>query len=261
MPIYGPTGNRLMPSTVTFVRGMFNSTSGAFRYLGGFVNPMTRDVYKLQPHDVQPKPRKLGLAPKSPEGEILASFANERLRASAASVAHGELPALAWRIQVGEKSVVFSGDTNGEGHLAKLAAGADLLVAHNAVPEAAQGAERSLHMPPSTIGRIAKDANVKQLVLSHRMRRTVGANRKRSSRSVAITPDRRYSPTTSTALRRKPRAGRQYFRAAPSARGEAPSVGSSPTVCRGPSLSYSRSRIARNPNIYHGQTALFRRPR
>ncbi|MBI3575174.1 MAG: MBL fold metallo-hydrolase, partial [Gammaproteobacteria bacterium] len=71
LPIYGPPGNRLMPSTVTFVREMFNSTSGAFRYLGGFVNPMTRDVYKLQPHDVQPKPRKLGLTSKSPEGEIL----------------------------------------------------------------------------------------------------------------------------------------------------------------------------------------------
>lgn len=174
LPIYGPAGNRLMPSTVTFVRELFNSTSGAFRYLGGFVNPMTRDVYKLQPHDVQPKPRKLGLTPKSPAGEILTGFANERLRASAASVAHGELPALAWRIQVGEKSVVFSGDTNGEGYLAKLAAGADLLVAHNAVPEGAPGAERHLHMPPSTIGRIARDANVKQLVLSHRMRRTLG---------------------------------------------------------------------------------------
>lgn len=174
LPIYGPPGNRLMPSTVTFVRELFNSTSGVFRYLGGFVNPMTRDVYKLQPHDVQPKPRKLGLTPKSSEGELLTSFTNKRLRTSATSVAHGELPALAWRIQVGEKSVVFSGDTNGEGGLAKLAANADLLIAHNAVPEAAQGAERNLHMPPSIIGRIAKDANVKQLVLSHRMRRTLG---------------------------------------------------------------------------------------
>lgn len=174
LPIYGPPGNRLMPSTVTFVRELFNGTSGVFRYLGSFVNPMTRDVYKLQPHDVQPKPRKLGLTTKSPADEILSSFANERVRTSAASVAHGELPALAWRIQVGEKSVVFSGDTNGEGGLAKLAANADLLIAHNAVPEAAQGAERRLHMPPSTIGRIAKDANVKQLVLSHRMQRTLG---------------------------------------------------------------------------------------
>lgn len=174
LPVYGPPGNRLMPSTVTLVREMFNTPGGTFRYLSGFVNPMTRDTYKLQPHDVQSKPRKLGLAPKTTENEILAGFANERLHASAVNVAHGDLPALAWRIQIGEKSVVFSGDTSGDGGLTKLASGADLLVAHNAVPEDSQGVERHLHMPPSIIGRIAKDANVKQLVLSHRMQRTLG---------------------------------------------------------------------------------------
>lgn len=174
LPLYGPPGNRLMPSTVSFVRELFNGTSGAFRYLGGFVNPMTRDAYKLQPHDVQPKPRKLGLPAKPADDGILAAFAGERLRADAAPVAHGELPALAWRLQAGGKTLVFSGDTNGEGGLARLAAGADLLVAHHAVPEGASGVERHLHMPPSVIGRIAKEANVRQLVLSHRMRRTLG---------------------------------------------------------------------------------------
>jgi ribonuclease BN (tRNA processing enzyme) len=34
--------------------------------------------------------------------------------------------------------------------------------------------ERRLHMPPSVIGTIAADAHVKQLVLSHRMLRTLG---------------------------------------------------------------------------------------
>src|SRR3989344_2318179 len=43
LPVYGPTGNRLMPSTVTFGREMFNSPRGAFRYRGSFVNPRTRD--------------------------------------------------------------------------------------------------------------------------------------------------------------------------------------------------------------------------
>jgi len=69
---------------------------------------------------------------------------------------------------------VFSGDTNGEGGLRELAEGADLLVAHNAVPEGAAGAERKLHMPPSVIGEIAEAAQVKRLVLSHRMLRTLG---------------------------------------------------------------------------------------
>jgi ribonuclease BN (tRNA processing enzyme) len=51
---------------------------------------------------------------------------------------------------------------------------ADLFIAHNAVPEGATGIERRLHMPPSVIGQIAADAHVKNLVLSHRMLRTLG---------------------------------------------------------------------------------------
>jgi ribonuclease BN (tRNA processing enzyme) len=173
LPIYGPPGNRLMPSTVSFVRELFSSTNGVFRYLGGLVNPMTRDGYKLQPHDVLP-PRKRRLAPRSADTADDVAFANERLRASAAGVVHGELPALAWRIQAGGKTVVFSGDTNGEGGLTPLAAGADLLVVHHAITEGAPGAKHALHMPPSVIGQVAREAKVKQLVLAHRMRRTLG---------------------------------------------------------------------------------------
>ena len=47
-------------------------------------------------------------------------------------------------------------------------------MAHNAIPEGTVGVARYLHMPPSVIGRIAHDAGVKQLVLSHRMLRTLG---------------------------------------------------------------------------------------
>jgi ribonuclease BN (tRNA processing enzyme) len=36
------------------------------------------------------------------------------------------------------------------------------------------GALRALHMPPSVIGEIARTAEVRQLVLSHRMLRTLG---------------------------------------------------------------------------------------
>jgi ribonuclease BN (tRNA processing enzyme) len=49
-----------------------------------------------------------------------------------------------------------------------------LFVAHNAVPEGTTGVERALHMPPSVIGRIASTAGVRQLVLAHRMLRTLG---------------------------------------------------------------------------------------
>jgi ribonuclease BN (tRNA processing enzyme) len=91
----------------------------------------------------------------------------------------------------------FSGDTNGEGErLMQLASNADLFVAHNAVPEGATGVERRLHMPPSVIGTIAAKAHVKQLVLSHRMLRTLGKEKetqaeikRRFSGSIAFAND------------------------------------------------------------------------
>ncbi len=174
LPVYGPTGNKFMPSTVTFVRSLFDSTRGAYRYLGDFLSPMSRNTYKLQPQDVGEIRDKIRV-PRKTGDKIWTVFGNDRLRISAAAVAHGSVPALAWRIEAGSKSMVFSGDTNGEGdYLPRLARQADILVAHNAVPEDASGVERLLHMPPSVIGRLAREAGVKQLVLSHRMRRTLG---------------------------------------------------------------------------------------
>ena len=164
LDIYGPHSNNLMPSTVTFVRTLFDKTRGAYRYLGDFLSPLDKTTYKLKPHDVPVK----GNPP-------LTTFKLEHGRAQTAVVRHGAFPALAWRVEMGGKSVVISGDTNGDGdQLERLAKGADLLIAHNAVPEGAVGIERSLHMPPSVIGQIAQTAQVKQLVLSHRMARTLG---------------------------------------------------------------------------------------
>jgi ribonuclease BN (tRNA processing enzyme) len=174
LPIYGPGGNRLMPSTVTFVRALFDGTRGAYRYLGEFISPLDKNSYKLEPRDIREPPPKIG-APRRTEPMILPVFKNERLHVQAVTVAHGQLPALAFRIDIGDKTIVFSGDTNGDGNgLATLATGADLFVAHNAVAEGATGVERALHMPPSVIGGIAQTAKAKHLVLSHRMLRTLG---------------------------------------------------------------------------------------
>jgi len=174
LPVFGPTGNKLMPSTVSFVRALFDSVRGAYRYLGEFLNPLTPSDYKLKPQDVRPNQRKLK-ADHDPNDEILHPFSNERLTTKAIPVEHGDVPALAWGIVAGGKNVVFSGDTNGNGEmLATLSKNADLLIAHNAVPENASGVVRDLHMTPSRIGQIAKQASVKQLVLSHRMLRTLG---------------------------------------------------------------------------------------
>ena len=136
---------------------------GAFRYLSDFLEPNNAG-YLLQAHNV-----------KLTSLEVKEVFNEVGIKASATQVIHGSVPALAWRVEIDGKSIVFSGDTNGNnGNLERLASLATILVAHNAVPEDATGPARRLHMPPSVIGLIAKKANVSELVLSHRMLRTLG---------------------------------------------------------------------------------------
>jgi ribonuclease BN (tRNA processing enzyme) len=161
--VFGPSGNKYMPSTTEFVRGLFSDPHGAWRYLSEMVEPNPEGTYELQPHNVMPT-----------STPVLA-FRNGDMAVYAVSVVHGAFPALAWRVEIGGKRIVLSGDTNGEGQgLTQLALNADIFVAHNAVPEGASGLERRLHMPPSVIGAIAANAHVRQLVLSHRMLRTFG---------------------------------------------------------------------------------------
>jgi len=177
LPVFGPPGNEYMPSTTEFVHDLFSEPHGAWRYLSDLVEPGAEGSYTLQPHNVDAGP-----AP-------VLVFRNADMAVYAVRVIHGAFPALAWRVEIGGKRIVFSGDTNGEGQgLTQLATDADLFVAHNAVPQGATGVERRLHMPPSVIGVIAANAHVKQLVLSHRMLRTLG-NEKETQAEIR----RRYS--------------------------------------------------------------------
>jgi len=163
LPVYGPSGNQYMPSTTEFVNDLFSDPHGAWRYLSDMLEPNPQGTYQLQPHNV------------APSSTPVLVFRNSNMALYAVSVVHGVFPALAWRVEIGGTSIVFSGDTDGEGQgLTKLASKADIFVAHNAVPEGVTGVVRRLHMPPSVIGTIAANAHVKELVLSHRMLRTLG---------------------------------------------------------------------------------------
>ena len=164
LPLYGPGGNEAFPSTTEFIRTLFGGRRGAYRYLGTFVDAAAHDPYFLYAHDL-----------RLTKSEIREIYAHDGIRVLATRVIHGAVPAVAYRVELGGVSAAFSGDTNGDsGNLERLARDADLLVAHNSVPEGATGVERALHMPPSVIGRIAKTADVRRLVLSHRMLRTLG---------------------------------------------------------------------------------------
>jgi ribonuclease BN (tRNA processing enzyme) len=177
LPVYGPAGNENFPSTTEFVAALFDGHRGAYRYLAEFLAGKDGG-YSLQAHDLALTPR-----------EIRAVVSARDLALDATQVIHGGVPALAWRIRMGGRIIVFSGDTNGDnGNLERLASGADLFVAHNAIPEGETDAARQLHMPPSVIGRIAKTAGVGRVVLSHRMLRTLGRESKTRSVIAQVYP-------------------------------------------------------------------------
>jgi ribonuclease BN (tRNA processing enzyme) len=120
LPVLGPGAGGLFPSTTDFLLRLFGK-AGAFAYLGEY---LAGGAYTLQPQNVQPK-----------KGQLLPAFEMKGLKASAAALRHGTVPALGWRLEVGAASIVFSGDTDGSDDvLVHLSKGADLFVAHNAVP-------------------------------------------------------------------------------------------------------------------------------
>ncbi len=164
LPVFGPSANELLPSMTGFTWALFGQ-QGAWPYLNDFLPGRSGSApFKIEPITIKPNRNK-----------IQTVFTDEQLQLRTVSVHHGPLPTLAWRVNFGTRSVTISGDTNGEyGTLQQLALRTDLLVAHHAIPENATGIARQLHMPPSTIAEIAKQADVKRVVLSHRMHRTLG---------------------------------------------------------------------------------------
>lgn len=161
LPIYGPDKNRYMPNTEDFVTRLFDTRQGAWEYMGDYLDGSAS--YRLLPHTI-PFTK-----------QVKRIYQGRGITVDAVSVHHGPIPALAYRVTVRGKSIVFSGDMNGDYHtLEVLAKDADMLVAHNAVPKGATGVAANLHMTPDTIGRIAKKAGIHRLILSHRMLRTLG---------------------------------------------------------------------------------------
>jgi ribonuclease BN (tRNA processing enzyme) len=163
--IIGPSGNALLPSANAFVKRMFDSENGVYPYLSEYIDPDVPSDYKIVPHTIPWSEKNL---------EIRTVYETADFNVKAVSVHHGPLPALAYRIEAAGCVISFTGDMNGSlGRMPALANASDILVAHNAIPEDATGVAANLHMKPSYIGAMAAQASVKQLLLSHLMRRTI----------------------------------------------------------------------------------------
>ena len=159
LPILGPIGNQYFPSTGEYVEILFGK-KGAYRYMSDVLTPQS-DSFQIIPESID--------ATKV----LVRHFKNFELKLI--NVNHGIVPALGLRVNIGNKSIVISGDTsNVNGQLEKLTKDADLFIAHHAIPEVHGTYANNLHMTPSIIADIANRSEVKKVLLTHRMQRTIG---------------------------------------------------------------------------------------
>ena len=112
-------------------------------------------------------------------------FEDGAVRVRAVAVMHGRaVPALAYRFDTADGSVVFSGDTAVNEHLIALAQGADILVhqvadlgylRRHGTDEAELARMAALHTDVSQVGGVAERAGVRELILSHYLPADPGA--------------------------------------------------------------------------------------
>ena len=157
LPIAGPSGNDVAPSFPTFLSRLFDEKTGAFQVLGPTLGATQGergggvrldvgviDVTKAEPSIV---------------------FDRQGVTVTALGIPHGDLPTLAYRVQTRDVSVVFSSDQTGTNpRFVEFAKGANVLVMHLNI---AAGATSPVHASPAVVGRVAQDAGVARLIVSH----------------------------------------------------------------------------------------------
>jgi ribonuclease BN (tRNA processing enzyme) len=143
---------------------------------------MTKLAFEMNEADLRIRERDEGRAPLKPlihaheikrDGLVMQ---DDRVKVTCAIVDHPLVPlAFAYRFDCPDRSIVISGDTHQSSALVKLARGADVLVHEALWLPGAPGAPGSAlrkhvvdsHTAVEEAGRIATQAGVKTLVLSH----------------------------------------------------------------------------------------------
>jgi len=161
--VWGPgTDNPTMfPSVSEFTNDLFDA-SGLFRYLESFVDGGGLGHFAYETHDLSPVFQGATIDTILDEGGLVIK---------AIAVDHFEAPAIAYRIEYGGRSIVYSGDTHSTtDNMINLAQGADLLIYDTSIlddrpPPQSPFAKR--HTTPTRLGQVAAMANPAELVLSH----------------------------------------------------------------------------------------------
>jgi ribonuclease BN (tRNA processing enzyme) len=163
LPVLGPTGSDEFPDTETFLSRLIGPL-GAYSYLADHLTYRSSGGYRVSPRNVPANGRRRW-----------ARFGTDEFRAAAIPVQHGAVPALAWRLDIGDQAIVFAGDfSNAKDVVVDFARGADALVVSHAIPDTARGTPREEFATPGQLGRVAAAAEVRMLILGHRANRTRG---------------------------------------------------------------------------------------
>jgi ribonuclease BN (tRNA processing enzyme) len=97
-------------------------------------------------------------------------FALKGLKIRAGEAVHS-LPALGYRVESGEKAIVYSGDTEPTESIRRLAGGADLLIHECSFPEPYVVTN---HSTPKWLGETFRGAGIKRIELTHLYPQTIG---------------------------------------------------------------------------------------
>ena len=164
LTVAGPDESDLFPGLNQFLASLLDPESGAFAYLAPYLSGKGR----------LPKLNAIEVSSEITGPRVVFGDNDTPTQIEAMHVPHGIVPATAFRVRVGAELIVFASDQNGgKPEFIEFAKDANLLVMHMPVPEDVAGIGRRLHAPPSVIGTIANDANVKMLVISHLMERSL----------------------------------------------------------------------------------------
>ena len=146
--VAGPSAGNVFPSIDEWLDRMF-AVGGAYEISGPRLdlNPIVVDVASGPAVDV---------------------WQSGALRITGRGVPHGDVPAIGFRVDLGDSSIAFSSDQNGSDPAwIDFIEGVDVLVIHLGIGENSTGPATALHAKPSVWGQMAQAANVEHLIVSH----------------------------------------------------------------------------------------------
>lgn len=162
--IVGPSGNDAAPDFATFLARLFDEKNGAFPVLGATLGGKRRDM-PGGPRSTGSVRLDVGVIDVT-KAEPSTVFDGDGLTVTALGIPHGNIPTLAYRVKVRNMSIVFSSDQMGtDPKFVDFAKGANILIMHLAL--AAGVKNHPLHAGPNVVGRVAQEAGVGRLIVSH----------------------------------------------------------------------------------------------